>query len=344
VGVAVDGAGNLYIGDVGAYTHRIVEVTSAGVASVLTITGLVPPLAEPGALTVDAAGNLYIADFNRYVKVTPAGVGSVVATPGFTLGSLGTAKSIAVDAAGTVYLSDSVNNRVLKVTADGAASVVVPADIVPVLNDPAGVSVDGMGNLYIADSGNNRIVEVTTAGIASVVQTPALTSPATLAAPFATAVDNSGNVFVSDSGNNRVVEVSVAGASLAFPNTNVDSSSTAQTATVTNLGDLPLVFSANPSYTLNFSENTGDENLCAASSSLAPGTVCDVSVDFTPQSAGILSASIVATNNNLNNYFDATETVAVSGTGVSTGDMTAVTVSTNPATVILGQRLRSRPR
>jgi sugar lactone lactonase YvrE len=328
-GVALDGAGNLFICD--HYGNRIIEVTPAGVASVLNITGLSTGLNLPTGLAVDAANNLYISDYgnDRIVKVTPSGAGSVVATPGFTPGDI-SVLGVAVDAAGTVYLPDSVNNRVIKVTAAGAASLVAPEGLTPALSAPQGVAVDGFGNLYIADAGNNRLVEVTSAGVALVMPTPGLTP--TLGTFFALAADSSGNVLVPDFGDNRIVELNVGGASLAFPNTGVGATSSPQTAAVTNIGDLPLVFSANPAYTANFSENSGDTNLCTSSTSLAAGEECDVSVEFTPQSVGSLSAGITLTNNNLNGT-NATESVAVSGTGTLTTTTTALAASPNPAVV-----------
>ncbi len=105
-----------------------------------------------------------------------------------------------------------------------------------------------------------------------------------------------------------------------------------------NLGDLPLVFATVPTYTANFSETRGDENLCALSTSLVAGTLCDVSVEFTPQSAGSLSAGIVVTNNSLN-LTATTQNVAVSGTGIVVADTTAVAVSTNPTAANIGQPL-----
>jgi large repetitive protein len=328
-GVALDGAGNLFICD--HYGNRIIEVTPAGVASVLNITGLSTGLNLPTGLAVDAANNLYISDYgnDRIVKVTPSGAGSVVATPGFTPGDI-SVLGVAVDAAGTVYLPDSVNNRVIKVTAAGAASLVAPEGLTPALSAPQGVAVDGFGNLYIADAGNNRLVEVTSAGVALVMPTPGLTP--TLGTFFALSADSSGNVLVPDFGDNRIVELNVGGASLAFPNTGVGATSSPQTAAVTNIGDLPLVFSASPAYTANFSENSGDTNLCASSTSLGAGEECDVSVEFTPQSVGSLSAGITLTNNNLNGT-NATESVAVSGTGTLTTTTTALAASPNPAVV-----------
>jgi sugar lactone lactonase YvrE len=332
-GVVLDGAGNLYIADHAG--SRIVKVTEAGVASVLNITGLSPGLNQPLELAIDGAGDLYIADSlnNRIVIVTPTGAGSVLLTGSYMLGVQGVT-GVAVDAAGTVYIADRTNNNVVKVTAAGVESLVVPAGVTPVLSGPQGVNVDGMGNLYIGDSGNNRIIEVTTAGVASVVQTPGLT----LGNAWGVTVDPSGNVLIPDWNNNRLVKVNATGSSLTFPNTYVGSASSPQTATATNIGNQPLIFAASPAYTANFSENTGDTNLCAVSTSLLSGTVCDVSVEFTPQSAANLSASIVVTNNNLN-VSHATQSVAVSGTGLVSGDTTAVAVSTNPTMANIGQPL-----
>ena len=325
IGVALDGAGNLYISD--HYNTRIVEVTAGGVVSVLNITGLSPALNITGALAIDAAGNLYISDYGggRIVKVTPSGAGSVLGTGSFTFAG-DSVLGVAVDAAGTVYIPDSIGNRVVKVTAAGAASLVVPAGITPPLSSPQGLAVDAFGNLYIADAGNHRIVEVTTAGVASVLQMPGQS----LLTDYGVTVDASGNVFIPDFSANHIVKVNVAGATLTFPNTNVGSASSPQTATVTNIGDLPLVFAANPTYTANFSEDTGDTNLCAMSTSLDAGTVCDVSVEFTPQSTGNLSSSIVVTDNNLN-VSNATESVAVSGTGMITPTSVTLAASPNPA-------------
>jgi hypothetical protein len=105
---------------------------------------------------------------------------------------------------------------------------------------------------------------------------------------------------------------------------------------VTNLGNQPLVFSTNPTYTADFSSNGNDTNPCTSSTSLSPGTLCDVSVNFTPQAAGSLSVGINVTNNTLN-VPSSTEQVSVSGTGLITSDSTATTVAASPTSVVSGQ-------
>jgi sugar lactone lactonase YvrE len=347
-GVAVDGAGNLFIGD--HQNSRIVVMTPAGVVSVLSISSLSPALGFPTALAFDAAENLYIADFTngRIVRVsslvvvgsTSSGLGMVIGTGAFPFtGS--TLTGLTVDAQGNIYAAARTDNSssIIKVTAAGAASELSFPGITPAISNPQGVGVDAMGNVYVVDTNNNRIVRLMTAGVASALSISGMPAPSTLGSTlFGVTLDPSGNLYIPDWSNNRIVFANVSGAVLAFPNTDVGSASTAQTATLANLGDLPLILATNPTYTVNFSEDSGDGNLCASSTSLSPGTLCDVSVEFTPQSAGSLSAGIVVTNNSLN-LPATTQTVAVSGTGVSVADTTAVAVSTNPTSVVLGQAI-----
>jgi sugar lactone lactonase YvrE len=347
-GVAMDGAGNLFIGD--HENSRILVVTPGGVVSVLSITGLSPALGFPTALALDAAGNLYIADFTngRIVRVstlvvvgsTSSGVGAVIATGAFPFtGS--TLTGLTVDAQGNIYAAARTENdsSIIKVTAAGVASELTFPGITPAISDPQGVAVDALGNVYVVDTENNRIVRLTTAGVASALGISGMPAPSTLGSTlFGVTLDSSGNLYIPDWSNNRLVFVNVSSAVLAFPSTDVGSTSSPQTATVANLGDLPLIFATVPTYTVNFSEDTGDENLCALSTSLEAGTLCDVAVEFTPQSAGSLSAGIVVTNNSLN-LTATTQNVAVSGTGIAVADTTAVAVSTNPTSANIGQPL-----
>ena len=331
-GVALDGAGNLYIAD---YGHsRIVLVKSTGAASVLSITGLSRAINQPAALAMDGAQNLYISDWgnNRIVKVTPAGAGYVVPTGSYSLSPTGVT-GVAVDGKGNVYIADRIANHIVKVAPSGAASLVVVTGLT--LTNPQGVAVDSCDNVYIADSGHRRVVEVTAAGIASVVQTPGQTIGTIM---YGVAADANGNVFAVDWSNNRVLKVDVSGAALSFADTRIGgtSSDSPKAATVTNLGNETLAFSSNPTYTADFSENTSESNPCATGTSLDPGEVCNVSVMFTPQSAGSLSANVVLTNNHLNGT-DVTQNVAVSGTSLS--PITPTIEWTQPSPITYGDTL-----
>jgi sugar lactone lactonase YvrE len=350
-GVAVDGAGNLYIGD--HQNSRILVVTPSGVVSVLNISGLSPMLGFPTALAFDASGTLYIADFTngRIVEVstikvtgsTSTGIGTVINTGSYSFeGS--TLTGMTIDLQGTIYAAARTQNNssIIKVTASGVASAVaIPNNITPAINNPQGVTADGMGNLYIVDTTNNRIVKITTAGVASVVSLNGLPSPSSLGSlVFGATVDPYGNLYIPDWSNGRIVFVNVSGAPLTFPTPTgagtTDTVDGPQTATVTNLGNQPLAFSANPTYTADFSSNGNDSNPCISSTSLLPGTVCDVSVNFTPQSAGSLSAGVSVTNNTLN-VTGSTEQISVSGTGLNSNDSTATTLTTSPTSLVFGQ-------
>ncbi|HEX4487470.1 MAG TPA: Ig-like domain repeat protein [Terriglobales bacterium] len=335
-GVALDGAGNLFISD--HVNSRIVTVTPAGQASVLAISGISPGLNEPTGLAVDAVGSLYISDWQnaRIVKVygmslgsSSSGTGAVLTSGSFTYGA-SSVTGVAVDGAGTIYAADRTNNRVVKVTANGAASLVVAAGVTAFSN-PQGVGTDAMGNVYVVDSGNNRIVQITTAATASVIQTPGLAAPASLSAPFGVTIDPFGNIIIPDWTNNRLVKADVSAAVLSYPNTNVGQSSAASTAAITNIGDQTLSFASDPVYPANFPQSSAGTSQCLTASPLLAGQVCNISPVFSPQSAGSLTANIIATDNN-GNVTNATQQVSVSGTGISVGDTTSTAVTTTPLT------------
>ena len=147
---------------------------------------------NPASTLPDGAGGFYIASAtqNRIYRVAADGTLSVIAgsgTSGFTgdggpavSAQLNFPVSVAVDAVGNLFIADTLNNRIRKVTTAGIISTVggtgtsgFSGDGSPAvsaqLNYPVGVAVDAAGNLFIADSDNNRIRKVTPDGIISTV-------------------------------------------------------------------------------------------------------------------------------------------------------------------------------
>ena len=248
-GVAVGGAGNLYIAD--TYNNRIRKVSPAGIMTTVAGNGLAifsgdggpgtsASLLPPSGVAVDAAGNLYIADAwnHRIRKVSPAGIISTLAGNGAykfsgdggpaTAASLAYPWGAAVDAAGNLYIADRDNNRIRKVSPSGIITTVAGGgsggdggpSASASLRGPVGVALDAAGNLYIADRGNQRIRKVSPGGIISTVAGSGILGysgdggPATAAAlsqPTGVTVDAAGNLYIADLGNNRIRKVNPFG-------------------------------------------------------------------------------------------------------------------------------------
>jgi len=180
-GIAIDKQGNLYVAD--QMNHRIRKVTPAGI--VTTLAGSTQGYADgsgsgaqfyrPTGVVVDAQGNVFVADlFNHKIrKITPSGSVTTVAgsTYGFADGNGSAAKfafpgGLALDKDGNLYVADSENNRIRKITPAGIVSTFAGTGTAGT-NDgvvdvsqfylPREVDVDAGGNVYVVDAGNHRI-------------------------------------------------------------------------------------------------------------------------------------------------------------------------------------------
>ncbi len=265
-------------------------------------------LSHPRGVAVDGAGDVFIADpdNNRVVEVTPGGIQSTVPASGLSLPF-----AVAVDGAGDVFIADAFNNRVVKVTPGGVQST-VPASG---LSLPYGVAVDGAGDVFIADPSNNRVVEVTPLGVQTTVPASGLNSP------LGAAVDGAGDVFIADGFNNRAVKLNRSTPpALAFATTPIGktSSDSPQSVAIQNTGNASLSLSG-LSVAANFGQVDGSGNPedCTASLSLASGGACNLSLSFTPTTAGSISGSVALTDNALNGN-PATQTISLSGTATDT--------------------------
>ncbi len=257
--VAVDSAGNLYIADSGHSSIR--KVTPGGTLSTVAGNGTqgyngdgIPALSAelngPNGLAVDAAGNIYIADVlnNRIRKVDPSGTISTVAgngnfgfagegVPGGSA-ELSNPQYIALDSAGNLYISDSINFRVRKLTAQGIISTVAgngnpltSGDGGPALAAgiaPLGIAVDGAGNIFISQ-GNSIIRKIDTNGNINTIAgggpggfggDNGPSTQASLLGPNGLTTDAAGNLYVADTGNNRVRKIAAGPATPPYTCTN----------------------------------------------------------------------------------------------------------------------------
>jgi sugar lactone lactonase YvrE len=250
--VAVDGQGNLLIAD--TFNNRIRKVALDGSISTIAGSGIlgfagdggsasVAQLNSPSALTFDTTGNVLIADTSnhRIRKVAPNGLIDTIAgggTSGFrgnggpgASALFNTPDGIASDRAGNVFIADTLNNQVRKISPDGVITTVAgtgapgfsgdggPASAAQ-LRAPYAVTTDTAGNLFISDTGNARVRKVSHDGIIATIAgitTPGFSGdggPAILArlsGPRGLAVDSGGTLFMADSFNNRIRRVTPDG-------------------------------------------------------------------------------------------------------------------------------------
>lgn len=200
-------------------------------------------LLQASGVAIDSHGNLYISEFqgHRVRKVTPAGIISTIAgngTAGYagdggaaTSAELRLPSSITFDSQDNLYISDTGNNVIRKVTAAGVITTVAGGGPVGTLGDggpatsaylhsPEGLAFDKSGNLYISDEFNFRIRKVTPAGIISTVVGNGTfgfagdggqATSAELHNAIGIAIDSNGNLLIADQQNYRIRRVTADG-------------------------------------------------------------------------------------------------------------------------------------
>jgi serine/threonine protein kinase/sugar lactone lactonase YvrE len=212
----------------------------AGVAGYANGVGSQAQFHLPNNLAVDSSGNLYVADTGNNVirKITPDGTVTTLAgqagSHGSNNGMGGEARfwapfGVAVDADGMIYVADSANNLIRKITPDGMVATLAGLAGHPGsdngigaaarFRNPWGVAVDGLGNVYVADMSNDAIRKLAPNGMVTTLAGQAGESgnadgPGATARfdnPFGVAVDSLGNVYVADSGNNTIRKISGEG-------------------------------------------------------------------------------------------------------------------------------------
>jgi len=233
-GVALDGAGNLYVTE--TYNYDLRKITAAGAVTTLAGqagaggsadgVGSAARFSNPSGVATDASGNVFVADTynDRICKVTPDGNVTTLHLADGTVASFDRPQKLGVDSAGNVFVSESTSHRMLRLTPGGELTTIatLPAappldqDMVPYAN---GVAVDALGNVFVADTGNSTIRRITPAGALTTVagfgpgfgNVDGTGSAARFYYPGGVAVDGAGNVYVADLANHAIRKITPGG-------------------------------------------------------------------------------------------------------------------------------------
>ncbi len=242
--IVLDNSGNMYVGD--NDNHRVRKISTAGVVTTFAGSGNTAYADGIGTaasffwlcgVAIDSNGNLYVADFNnnRIRKISPAGVVTTLAGSGnydFADGAGATASfrhpySVAVDENGNVYVADTENHRIRKISPSGVVTTLAGSGNTGFADGtgteasfyfPTGIAVDGNGNVYVADNHNHRIRKISPAGVVTTLAgsgnydfVDGISTTASFRNPQDVAVDRNGNVYVADTENHRIRKISPIG-------------------------------------------------------------------------------------------------------------------------------------
>jgi uncharacterized protein (TIGR03437 family) len=230
VGVAADSAGNVYIADTG---NNVIRQVYKG-----NIVTYALGFAQPDGVAVDGAGNIYVADTQgrRIVEYSAGGVYTTIAGNGYgefsgdngpgPNAALYDPMGLALDSSGNVYIADTFNGRIRKLTPSGIINTIAGTGALYFSGDggpanqaamyfPHGVAVDSSGNVYVTDTFNSVVRELQ--GTLPVVSTNAVVNAASFAtqiSPGALATVFGSNFALTNAGAPAPLPTSLGGVSV----------------------------------------------------------------------------------------------------------------------------------
>ncbi len=243
-GVAVDSNGNILVAD--GNNNKIRKIAPTGVVSTLAGSGSIgsadgagvsASFYAPVAIAVGADGNIYVADLGNHKirKITPAGIVSTLAGSGSSgsvdgagvTASFNSPHGVAVDGSGNVFVADTYNQKIRKITPAGIVSTLAGsgsigsadgAGVTASFDSPRAVAVDGSGSVFVADASNQKIRKISPVGLVSTLAGSGAQGSADGAGitagfrfPYGIAVDLTGNVYVADASNHKIRRITSAG-------------------------------------------------------------------------------------------------------------------------------------
>jgi sugar lactone lactonase YvrE len=236
-GVAIGTDGTLYISDAGD-SNRIRKLTREG--TLLTFAGetegfddgIPASFNTPSGLALDTEGNLYIADTgnNRVRKVTTEGVVSTIAgngSAGYADGPAASAEfngpiGVAVDEHNNVYVADTYNDRIRKISSDGVVTTVAGsagpgyrdgAATTAQFDTPCGIAIKADGTLIVADTGNGKLRQIAANGDVMSISITFNDDPnrSWLRTPIGLALTHDGFLYVTEQDRGTVVQIAPSG-------------------------------------------------------------------------------------------------------------------------------------
>ena len=237
--LAIDTKGNVFVAD--THNSLIRKITPDGMVSTFAgkPTKLINDIKDtagmdhPSGIAVDKSGNVFVSDLNKdfIKKVTPDGRVTIIAgngDRGKKDGKGGSASfylpaGLALDANDNLYVCDSYNNMIRKITPDGTVTTIAGRgkkgskdgkDTTASFWHPNSLTVDKNGNVYVADMGNNKIRKITPDGIVTTFAGSGLRGTdngpigkASFYQPYGIASDKDGNLYVADYQNNLIRKI-----------------------------------------------------------------------------------------------------------------------------------------